>query len=166
MAVQAEPRADPPRGLLLREIGRLLMACVVCAAYDVWIKTTIIPDLPLRQEPPLLQLAWLVPLLVFWGESHFYWTHRCLHAVPWLYRHVHKFHHESFNPDPWSGLSFHPIESAIYFSSLFVGPVLPATMWTPMVSLRAPLHVQLQLRRAALLGRALRHKGGGAGLGC
>ena len=30
---------------------------------------------------------------------------------------MHRTHHESFNPDPFSGLSMHPVESAIYFSS-------------------------------------------------
>ena len=51
-----------------------------------------------------------------WGDAHFYWTHRWLHTK-WLYKNVHKIHHESFNPDPWSGLSMHWFESALYFSS-------------------------------------------------
>ena len=48
-------------------------------------------------------------------ETHFYWSHRMLHVVPWLYRHVHKYHHQSFNPDPLSGLSMHPLESHLLF---------------------------------------------------
>jgi sterol desaturase/sphingolipid hydroxylase (fatty acid hydroxylase superfamily) len=60
------------------------------------------------------------------GDTHFYWTHRFMHAVPFLYRHVHKTHHISSSPNPLSGLSFHPIESIIYFSSLpFTAALLP-----------------------------------------
>ena len=32
------------------------------------------------------------------GTTHFYFTHLTLHAVPFLYRHVHRHHHESTNP--------------------------------------------------------------------
>ena len=34
----------------------------------------------------------------------------------WLYTHVHKDHHQSYNPQPFSGLSMHWFESAVYFS--------------------------------------------------
>ena len=50
------------------------------------------------------------------GDTHFYWSHRLLHT-PLLYRAVHREHHESFNPDPFSGLSMHPVESVVYFSA-------------------------------------------------
>ena len=39
---------------------------------------------------------------------------------------VHKEHHESFNPDPFSGLSMHWAESTIYFSSaILISPIVP-----------------------------------------
>ena len=41
-------------------------------------------------------------LLYLWGDFHFYWTHRMLHTH-WFYKNVHKIHHESYNPDPFSG---------------------------------------------------------------
>ena len=41
-------------------------------------------------------------------------------------RRVHKEHHESFNPDPFSGLSMHWAESFIYFSaSILISPIVP-----------------------------------------
>ena len=43
-----------------------------------------------------------IAVMYLWGDLHFYWTHRLLHTH-WLYRAVHKVHHESFNPDPFSG---------------------------------------------------------------
>jgi len=36
-----------------------------------------------------------------------------------LYRHFHSLHHKSNNPGPWSGLSMHPVEHFIYYSSCF-----------------------------------------------
>ena len=86
-----------------------------------------------------------IPLVYMWGDAHFYWTHRLLHT-PWLYKRcdvkiaiiaavtshivdeprVHKEHHESFNPDPFSGLSMHWAESTIYFSSaILISPLVP-----------------------------------------
>ena len=34
-----------------------------------------------------------------------------------LRRYVHAVHHESHNPGPWSGLAFHPVEAAVFFSA-------------------------------------------------
>ena len=59
-----------------------------------------------------------VSLLVLWGDTHFYWTHRMLHWVSFLYNHVHQVHHHSRYPNTFSGLCFHPVESLIYFSQL------------------------------------------------
>jgi sterol desaturase/sphingolipid hydroxylase (fatty acid hydroxylase superfamily) len=73
------------------------------------------PSLPLEQLPHLT-LAISAIILFLWGDFHFYWTHRFLH-LPFFYKNVHKYHHESFNPNPFSGLSMHWFESSIYFSS-------------------------------------------------
>ena len=59
----------------------------------------------------LVGLALLVPIV---HEIHFYGIHRAIHWGP-LYRWVHSVHHNSVNPSPWSSLSMHPIESALYF---------------------------------------------------
>lgn len=56
--------------------------------------------------------------ILIWNDTHFYFTHRVLHEVPFLYHQVHKIHHESYNPNTFSGLSFHPVEGMIYFSSV------------------------------------------------
>ncbi|MBV8165186.1 MAG: sterol desaturase family protein [Alphaproteobacteria bacterium] len=50
---------------------------------------------------------------------HFYVIHRALHWPP-LYRAVHHVHHLNVEVGPWSGLSMHPVELAIYFSTVCV----------------------------------------------
>jgi len=54
---------------------------------------------------------------------HFYFTHRLLHWRP-LYRSVHHIHHLNVEVGPWSGLAMHPLEQAIYFSTVLVGWLL------------------------------------------
>mmetsp|Transcript_5584 Transcript_5584/g.7321 ORF Transcript_5584/g.7321 Transcript_5584/m.7321 type:complete len:204 (+) Transcript_5584:443-1054(+) len=75
--------------------------------------------------PGLFYVVWLV----LWSDFHFYWTHRLLHENEWLYKNVHKIHHESYNPDTIAGLSFHPIESLIYFSSMLSFLLYPVPLW-------------------------------------
>lgn len=40
----------------------------------------------------------------------FYWSHRLLHAVPWLYRNVHKQHHEYKGTNVWASEYFSPAD--------------------------------------------------------
>jgi lathosterol oxidase len=65
---------------------------------------------------PLWCAMWYV-ISPFWVKTHFYFVHRFLH-VKFVYRWVHYLHHRSVNPGPWSGMSMHPIEQAIYCSAV------------------------------------------------
>jgi Delta7-sterol 5-desaturase len=63
--------------------------------------------------------GWLyIPLSVFlllvFEDTYFYWMHRLLHH-PFLYSRVHRVHHYSVDPTPFSTYSFHPLEAAILF---------------------------------------------------
>ena len=64
-------------------------------------------------------------LLPIWSAFHFYWVHRLLH-VPMLYRHVHSLHHRNVNIGPWSGLSMHPLEHFVYFTTLLIHFIVPS----------------------------------------
>ena len=46
-------------------------------------------------------------LYLFIHDTYFYWTHRLMHRPP-IFRVLHKVHHESRQPTPWAGFSFHP----------------------------------------------------------
>ncbi|MGI9306252.1 MAG: sterol desaturase family protein [Gammaproteobacteria bacterium] len=63
-----------------------------------------------------LAIFFLIPI---WESFYFYWIHRFLHWPP-LYRIAHSLHHRNTNIGPWSGLSMHPIEHLIYFSSVLI----------------------------------------------
>lgn len=70
-------------------------------------------------------------LLSFWSDFHFYCVHRLLH-IPFLFRSVHRVHHLSKNPGPWSGLSMHPIETTIYLSKVLLPLAFPSHSMHPI----------------------------------
>ena len=73
-------------------------------------------------------MIWFVlmfPLLTMFQGLHFYVVHRMLHW-PLIYKQIHSIHHRNINPGPWSGLSMHPIELVLYFSSLLIFFLVPS----------------------------------------
>jgi len=143
------PRTPPP-ALVAKEVRRSLTSVIVCVALDLvlghWLDVWYVTASSGNTESRLgiWELPWRQPLVVwalyknhwktfvfviFWADFHFYWIHRLLHESKWLYHNVHKVHHESHNPNPWSGLSFHPIEAAMYFSCLGVVFLVPLDRW-------------------------------------
>lgn len=83
----------------------------------------------------------------FWQSFHFYWIHRFIH-IPWLFKRVHHLHHRNVNVGPWSGLSMHPLEHLLYYSSIVIHFVLPSH----------PIHVIFHLF-ALNLGAVFSHSG-------
>jgi len=79
-------------------------------------------------EQPGILIATTVVLLL-WADFHFYFTHRLLHTA-WLFANIHSVHHQSKNPDAFSGLSFHWLEAGIYFSSLLGCAFIPMSLAT------------------------------------
>lgn len=82
-----------------------------------------IPYLDPREHPIWFLVIWaLIPL---YREFHFYVIHRLIHWPP-LYRTVHRIHHNSINPTPWTGLAMHPVEQLLYFSGVILYWFIPA----------------------------------------
>ena len=73
---------------------------------------------------PVYFILWffMIPL---WREFHFYCVHRLTHWKP-LYQHVHYLHHKNVNPNTWSGLAMHPVETTLYFSLVLIHYVIPS----------------------------------------
>ena len=83
----------------------------------------VIPYLDWEKEP--IAFALILVAILMWHEMHFDLTHRLLHWKP-LYRSAHYVHHRNTNIGPWSGLSMHPIEHIIYFSSVLIFWIMPS----------------------------------------
>jgi sterol desaturase/sphingolipid hydroxylase (fatty acid hydroxylase superfamily) len=86
--------------------------------------------------------VWFVVLMLLvpvYLDLHFYAVHRFIHWPP-LYKAVHSLHHRNTNPGPWSGLSMHPVEHLMYFSSIALFWVMPAN---PIVALFSSFHRML-----------------------
>jgi sterol desaturase/sphingolipid hydroxylase (fatty acid hydroxylase superfamily) len=49
-------------------------------------------------------------VLVLFDDAWFYWVHRLIHENKWLYRKVHKKHHEAYAPVPIEYIYVHPAE--------------------------------------------------------
>lgn len=83
----------------------------------------MIPDNSWDQSA--LWFVLLFVLIPFVDSTHFYMTHRFLH---WgrVYTHIHSVHHRNVNVGPWSGMSMHPIESAVFLSPVLIHLFLPS----------------------------------------
>jgi len=128
----------PPGHLILKEMVRSARGVAICTLYAAIVNQLYrTSSLPSPYVPSIFANDGQVSLVIhilgavciyLWADFHFYWTHRLLHTS-WLYKSVHKVHHESYNPDPFSGLSMHWVESAVYFSS------------APIMALLTPLYM-------------------------
>jgi sterol desaturase/sphingolipid hydroxylase (fatty acid hydroxylase superfamily) len=70
----------------------------------------------------------VIPIF-FIHDFYFYWAHRLMHH-PKLFRSIHKVHHLSTNPSPWTAYAFHPLEALIEVSII---PILAFTVPTHRV---------------------------------
>lgn len=135
--IDARPLRD---GQIATEIRRSLVSIFVFSCYaplteyayrNGYIRVSWDYQWPLA----IAQLA----LLFVWNEVHFYVSHRLLHTR-WLYRHVHRLHHESVIATPFAIYSFHWLEAAllgsVIFLPLFAWPFeFPALCLLPVMSL-------------------------------
>ena len=114
---------------LLTEIRRCCNSLAFLALWDVFlVRSGAVCGDPGAVIDPRQSLLFTLPLTLLWADLHFYAVHRFLHSHPLLYKHVHKIHHESVNTNIMSGLSFHPVEGFLYFSSLLFCLLLPGGM--------------------------------------
>ncbi len=73
---------------------------------------------------PFLFLA-LFFFIILFESIHFYIVHRLLH-FKFFYKFFHHVHHRNINPGPWSGISMHPFEHLLYFSTVLIHFAIPS----------------------------------------
>jgi sterol desaturase/sphingolipid hydroxylase (fatty acid hydroxylase superfamily) len=64
-----------------------------------------------------VNVLWVLAIPL-WRDLHFYIAHRFIH-VRAVYRYVHSLHHRNADPEPFSGMTMHPVEHLYYFSNAF-----------------------------------------------
>lgn len=109
-----------------KEISYSVISIFVFALQAIFIQVVYVSGWTrINWDINFLTLVPQVIVLFFWNELHFYLCHRLLHAG-WWFRNVHKVHHTSFHPSPFSVYSFHWIEAfllgTVIFLPLFVYP--------------------------------------------
>lgn len=128
-------RRYPGKDLISLEIRRTLVSVFVCCVYEFfilhfrsseWLQPSTMASTD--DNDTWFGAVCIAIGLCIWSDAHFYFVHRLMHGIK-VMRRVHMVHHESVNPDPWSGLSFHPAEAVVYFSSMLIACVLPVPYW-------------------------------------
>ena len=85
-------------------VGGLSIAALAAAGFDVFYLD------PLARGWPYLIFSTV--MLIVLHDAWFYWTHRLIHH-PKLFRRLHREHHKSYNPSPWTAYSFDPGEAVV-----------------------------------------------------
>ena len=132
--------ADPRQ--FRKEMGHsitssIIFALIICVSLLLWQKGYTRVYLNVADYG----WAWLPASLIlsfFIHEIYYYWVHRWMHR-PSVFRVIHRVHHSSRIPTPWTAFSFHPLES------LLIALVFPVTI------LILPLHPVVILVQLVLM---------------
>lgn len=130
----------PRPGQLRAEVRRSLVTVGVfglLGLFSLWAAKQGIITVRFSASWPQIALDWV--LVFLWNELHFYTSHRSLHA-PWLMKSVHRVHHLSRVPTPWSTYSFHWFEALLLGSVMFCAMLLrdfhfSALLFLPVLSI-------------------------------
>jgi plant 4alpha-monomethylsterol monooxygenase len=79
--------------------------------------------LHLGAPPPLWKAGLQLLLFLVLDDALFYFMHRTLHQG-WLWKHIHKVHHQVITPFALTGHHMHPAEYVLIGSLMLVGPAL------------------------------------------
>ncbi len=109
-------KRDFRKGQLKKEIKWSLISSVIFAVAGALVFYLYNKDLTAIYNGFSLNDIWYIPLslilVLLIHETYYYWIHRWMHK-PRIYRKVHKVHHDSLTPTPWTAFSFHPWEAVL-----------------------------------------------------
>ena len=117
---------DQVRDNMFRTLGYAVPIFTVYEVATYWLfANDVLGFLPIAENSTGFWVWFIVLLLIMpvIHSTHFYFTHRVLHWRP-LYKSVHRIHHYNIEVGPFSGLAMHPVELAIYFSTVCIQWIL------------------------------------------
>ncbi|RSK36076.1 sterol desaturase family protein [Hymenobacter metallilatus] len=132
--IQQRQRADGRqiRSELRHALGTLLVGALF-ASVVLYLSSLGYTRIYTRfEEHPVWSVAGFFVLLLL-DDTWFYWMHRLLHR-PWLYRWVHRVHHQSVDVNPFSSLSFHWLEPVL-LSAWIVPAACIIPIYAPVLGL-------------------------------
>jgi sterol desaturase/sphingolipid hydroxylase (fatty acid hydroxylase superfamily) len=124
--------AMPAAAQIRRELGYAAGTVVVFGALSGLLAAFgALPHSLICRDVGQYGYGWLIASVVVALVLHdawFYWTHRLLHLRR-VFPLVHRVHHLSTNPTPWTAYAFHPLESVVQalgvICIIFVLPLHP-----------------------------------------
>jgi len=151
--------APTRRGQLSHDAAWATVSALVSTAWEViivraWANGALPPALAGDEWWTDVSTVTLLIALPYLQIVHFFIIHRLMHRwfvgrraggsalrIPdvgqWLYVHVHSLHHQSRDPTALSGISMHPVESALFFSTM---PLIAMLGAHPIVMLHAKFY--------------------------
>ena len=103
-------------------------------------KIAYVSDAQILSSPiEMGKLCFWILFVPFYREVHFYFTHRFIHFRV-LYKYVHSVHHRNTDPEPFSGMTMHPVEHMYYIGCVGLSLYIQAS---PFVFLWNGIHVLL-----------------------
>lgn len=129
-----QPRKRSNARSVLHDIGWSLATLLIFAIMDYGIFTLEEWGIARSTSGPvasygLARLVLSVPILIVLHDAYFYWMHRAAHH-PLLFKYVHKVHHRSTDPSPFTSFAFHPLEALLENGfTMLVMLFLPVHLW-------------------------------------
>lgn len=124
----------PHRKDYLRDISFSLVTILIFATMAALVFVVLRPYTNFFQPYDLYGKAYYFltfPLMLLVHDAYFYAIHRLMHH-PKLFRLVHRVHHFSTNPSPWTSYAFHPLEAFLEAGIIpliaFTLPVHPSAL--------------------------------------
>lgn len=124
-------KAWPKKSQVFREGLFSVCTQVIFITVDLWVAYTV-PWSAKNSYTDIASYGWLyyaftIFLAFFIHDTYFYWMHRIAHH-PRIYNIVHRVHHESTDPTPYSAFHFHPLEALLEGGASVAMLALFATM--------------------------------------
>lgn len=136
---------NPPRGQMRREILASLRTVVIFAAVGTSIAAgkalgffRIYLDI---EEWGIAYLALSIIIIIVLHDAYFYWSHRLMHRQR-VFRALHRLHHKSHLPTPFTSYSFDAGEAVI--NATFFPLVLMIVPAHPLALLFFTMHMMLR----------------------